>query len=297
MKFAVEIDASFSDGMLDLSKYLTSFVVSSDYIENTMPMWAFSFLMPYTIKKTLQEADFTVSFRVYSIKSTNSESEDPYASNENIIYEDLIYEDEIIEYTKTYSNIKQITDDDTQNTNVIRTIPYTISGLSKGIMEANSSILNGNYRNSNSLNALKASIQDLNRKINIITSGESLVTVYKQIIIPPMNLIPAVKHLIRYYPIYNTSTGIFFSDKNNLHIFTDTAESLKTRIDIEIVNNSQEIQYTFKTLNTPVFETTKKIGDNLLGIDKVIYSHDDIFNLNANQVTDTANIYDKKRIY
>jgi hypothetical protein len=268
--------------------------------------------MPYTIKKILQEGDFTVPFRVYSIKTTNSETDDPYESNENIIYEDLIYEDEIIEYTKTYSNVKQVTDDDTQDPSAMRSIPFTISGLSKGIMEANSSVLNGNYRNSNSLNALKASIQDLDRKINIITSSDNLVTVYNQIIIPPMNLIPAIKHLIGYYPIYNTRTGLFFSDKNNLHIFTDTPSSLKTRIDVEIVDNSQELQYnpedyvlrevsegyyTYKTLNTPVFETTKKVNDNLLGINKVIYSYDDIFNLNTNEVSDSGNIYEKKRIY
>ena len=66
---------------------------------------------------------------------------------------------------------------------------------------------------------------------------------------------------------------MFFSDKNNLHIFTDTSNSLRTRIDVEIVDNSQELQYnpadyvltekspgyyTYKTLNTPVFETVKK---------------------------------------
>ena len=312
MKFVIEISASFSNGMVDLSKYLTTFVVSSDYNNNIMPMWAFSFLMPYSIKKKLQEGDFTVPFRVYSIKTSNSDGDDPYDSNENIIYEDLIYEDEIIEYDKTYSNIKQITDDSTQDTNSISTIPFAISGLSKGIIEANSSILNGNYRNSNSLNALKASIQDLDKKINIITNDENLMTIHKQIIIPPMNLIPSIKHLITYYPIYNTRTGIFFSDKNNLHIFTDTASSLRTRIDVEIVDNSQEIQYnpsdyvltekspryyTYKTLNTPIFETVKKVNDNLFGIDKVIYSYDDIFNLNTREIYDTGNIYDKKRIY
>lgn len=312
MKFVVEINASFSDRIIDLSKYLTTFVVSYDYNNNIMPMWAFSFKMPYSIKKTMQEGDFTLPFRVYSIKSSNSTSDDPYASNDDIIYEDLIYEDEIIEYTKTYSNIKQITDEEGLDQNAITTLPYTISGLSKSIMEINSSILNGNYRNSNSLNALKASIQDLNKKVNIITNGENLVTEYKQIIIPPMNLIPAIKHLITYYPIYNTMTGIFFNDKDNLHLFTDTDKSLKTRIDVEVIDNSQEIEYrpedfvlkkvvdgyyVYKTLTTPVFDSVKKVNDNLLGIDQVIYKYDDIFNATSAQISDNTNIYDKKRIY
>ena len=43
--------------------------------------------MPYAIKKTLQEGDFTVPFSVYSIKSSDSESDDPYPSNDDIIYE------------------------------------------------------------------------------------------------------------------------------------------------------------------------------------------------------------------
>jgi hypothetical protein len=38
MKFVVEINASFSDRMIDLSEYLTTFVVSSDYNNNIMPM-------------------------------------------------------------------------------------------------------------------------------------------------------------------------------------------------------------------------------------------------------------------
>jgi len=312
MKFVVEISASFSDKIIDLSQYLTTFIVSYDYNNNIMPMWAFSFKMPYSIKKTLQEGDFTVPFRVYSIKSSNSTSDDPYSSNDDIVYEDIIYEDEIIEYSKTYSSVKQITDETGTDENAIKTLPYTISGLSKGIMEINSSILNGNYRNSNSLNALKASVQDLNNRINIITNGDNLVTEYKQIVIPPMNLIPAIKHLITYYPIYNTVTGIFFSDRNNLHLFTDTNKSLRTRVDVEIVENSQEIEYKpedfvlqkvlddyymYKTLTTPVFETTKKVNDNLLGIDKIIYRYDEIFNISSGEVIDRNNIYDKKRIY
>lgn len=312
MKFIVEISASFSDRIINLSEYLTTFVVSSNYNSNIMPMWAFSFRMPYAVKKALQEDDFTVPFRVYSIKSSNSTSDEPYSSNDDIIYDELIYEDEIIEYSKTYSNVKQITDEDNNDMNAIKTIPYTISGLSKNIMEMNSSILNGNYRNSNSLNALKASIQDLNNKINIITSSDNLATEYKQIIIPPMNLVPAIKHLLSYYPIYSTMTGIFFNDKNNLHLFTDTIKSLRTRIDIEVVENSQEIQYkpedftlryvndgyyTYKTLNAPVFETVKKVSDNLLGIEKVIYGYDDIFNIRTDNISDRDSVYEKKRIY
>lgn len=312
MKFVVEISASFSDRIIDLSDYLTTFVISYDYNNNIMPMWAFSFKMPYAIKKTLQEGDFTVPFRVYSIKSSDSESNDPYSSNDDIVFEDLMYEDEIIEYSKTYSNVKQVTDEESAVDNGLETISYSISGLSKSIMEINSSILNGNYRDSNSLNALKASIQDLNNKVNIITNGDNLVTEYKQIIIPPMNLIPAIKHLITYYPIYNTLTGIFFNDKNNLHLFTDTSNSLKTRIDVEIIDNSQEIQYkpedfvltqegegyySYKTLNTPVWDTVKKVNDNLLGIDKIVYRYDDIFNVLSGQIADSGNIYNKKRIY
>lgn len=312
MNFVVEIGASFNNQIVDLSKYLTTFVISYDYNNNIMPMWAFSFKMPYNIKKSLQEGDFTVPFKVYSIKSSNVENSDPYMSNEDIVYDSLIYEDEIIEYAKTYSNVKQITDEEGGTENALKTIPYTISGLSKGIMEINSSVLNGNYRNSNSLNALKASIQDLNKKVNIITNGDNLVTEYRQILIPALNLIPAIKHLLSWYPIYNTQTGIFFSDKNNLHIFTDTNKSLKTRVDIEIIDNSQEIQYkpedfvlkqegdgyySYKTMNTPVFETVKKVNDNLLGIEKVIYKHDDIFNIKNGEVVDSTNIYDKKRIY
>jgi hypothetical protein len=268
--------------------------------------------MPYAIKTSLQDGDFTVPFRVYSIKSSNSESDEPYASNDDIIYEDLIYEDEIIEYSKTFSNIKQVTDEEGDIENSIETIPYSISGLSKGITEVNSSILNGNYRDSNSLNALRAAIQDLNTEVNIITNGDNLITEYKQIIIPAMNLVPAIKHLIKYYPIYNTMTGIFFNDKNNLHLFTDTEKSLKTRIDVDIIDNSQEIQYdpadfvlqieaenyySYKTLNTPVFSTTKKPNDNLLGIDKIIYTYDDIFNIRSSEAIDSGNIYNKKRIY
>lgn len=312
MKFVVEISASFSDKIVDLSKYLTTFVVNSDYNNKIMPMWAFSFKMPYSIKNLLQEGDFTLPFRVFSIKSSNSESDDPYASNDDIIYDEVIYEDEIIEYSKTYSNVKQFTDEGSGEGVDMKTIPYTVSGLSKNIMEINSSVLNGNYRNTISLNALKASMQDLNKKITVVTSNDNLATEYKQIIIPPMNLVPAIKHLIRYYPIYSSSTGVFFNDKDTLHIFTDTVTSLKTRVDVDVVDNSQQIQfkpndfiltkknenyYTYKTTNTPVFETIKKVNDNELGINKEIYRYDDMFNIRSGNVNDKSNVYDKKRVY
>lgn len=314
MQFVVEISASFPDRIVDLSPYLTNVVVNFDYRDRIMPMWAFSFLMPYEIKNTLQQEDFTLPFRLYSIKKTSSDNEDPYATDEDIIYDSLIYEDEIIEYSKTQTNVKQITDDIVESgaTNAISTIPFSISGLSKQIMETNSSILNGNYRNTTSLNALQASLQDLNNKINIVVSDENLVTEYQQVLIPPMNLIPAVRHLIRYYPIYNTGTGIFFNNRNELHLFTNTFNSLQNRVDVEIIENSQEVDYdpkeyqlnkvgnnywTYKTNITPPFETVKKVNDNILGIDKVVYSYDDIFKLKDGNVTDRDNIYEKKRIY
>src|SRR5690554_1038598 len=191
MKFVVEISASFKDKIIDLSPYLVSFIISSDYVNNIMPMWAFSFRMPFDVKKLLQEEDFTLPFRVYSVNSINTDADDPYASNDDIVYDEIIYEDEIIEYQKTYSNVKQITDETGGETNAIKTIPYTITGLSKSIMQINSSILNGNYRNTTSTNALYASIQDLNTKLKIVTNDDKLVTEYEQVIIPPMNLIPA----------------------------------------------------------------------------------------------------------
>lgn len=313
MQFVIEIGASFSNRMVNLSKYLVNVVVTSDYKDKIMPMWAFNFQLPYSIKRELQEEDFSLPFRIYSIKKSGIEGNDPYFPDEEVIYDEVIYEDEIIEYTKTHSNIKQYTEDEENvDQNAIQSLPYTISGLSKNIMETNSSILNGNYRNSMSLNALKASIQDLDKKINIITSDANLVREYEQIIIPPMNLIPAIKHILTYYPIYNTYTGIFFNDPNNLHIFTNTFDSLRTRIDVEVLDNSQEIQYnpddfiltqkeenyyTYKTNITPSFETTKKVNDVLLGIEKIIYSYDDIFNLRSGSSVDRNNIYNKKRIY
>lgn len=313
MQFVIEIGASFSNRMVNLSKYLVNVVVTSDYKDKIMPMWAFNFQLPYSIKRELQEEDFSLPFRIYSIKKSGIEGNDPYFPDEEVIYDEVIYEDEIIEYTKTHSNIKQYTEDEENvDQNAIHSLPYTISGLSKNIMETNSSILNGNYRNSMSLNALKASIQDLDKKINIITSDANLVREYEQIIIPPMNLIPAIKHILTYYPIYNTYTGIFFNDPNNLHIFTNTFDSLRTRIDVEVLDNSQEIQYnpddfiltqkeenyyTYKTNITPSFETTKKVNDVLLGIEKIIYSYDDIFNLRSGSSVDRNNIYNKKRIY
>lgn len=314
MQFVVEVSASFPDRIIDLTPYITNVVVNFNYSERIMPMWAFSFLMPYDIKNSLQDEDFTLPFRIFSIKKTSTEDDDPYASDEDIIYDELIYEDEIIEYSKTQTNVKQITDDITEGgtSNEVSTLPFSISGLSKQITEINSSILNGNYRNTTSLNALQASVQDLNNKINIVTNGENLVTEYEQIIIPPMNLIPAIRHLLEYYPIYNTGTGIFFNDKENLHVFTDTIGSLRNRIDVEIIDDSQEVNFdpkeyqlnkkgenywSYKTNVTPPFETVKKINDNMLGIDKVIYSYDDIFKLRDGNVNDDGNIYEKKRIY
>lgn len=311
MKYVIEISASFNNKIIDLTDYIASIVIHSDYVENIMPMWAFSFNMPYEIKKQLQEEDFTLPFRIYSILASGEEGSDPYSKNEDIIYNELIYEDEIIEYEKSRTNTKTITDEEQEN-NTIKTDLFTVTGLSKAITEINSSVLNGNYRNTSSVNAIKAAVQDLSNRINIITSENVLTKEYNQVIIPPMNLIPAIRHIIRNYPLYTSTTGIFFTDKQNLHIFTDTFDTLTTRIDIEIIESSQEIgydpndfilkkiedgYYTYKTQNTPPYTNIKKVSDNLLGIEKIIYSYDELFDTRTGSVQDDTNIYEKKRIY
>ena len=204
MKFVVDIHASFSDKIVDLSDYLVGIAVNYDYKDKIMPMWAFTFKMPEVIKQELQSRDFTIPFNIWSIKNISYEIDDPYASNEDIIYDELIYEDEIIEYNKTFSNFKIITDNEDED-HSLNIATFSLSGLSKKIMEINSSVLNGNYRNTTSIKALNASMEDINNKINIVTSEDTLNTVYEQIIIPPMNIIPSIRHLISYYPIYNSN--------------------------------------------------------------------------------------------
>ena len=64
-----------------------------------------------------------------------------------------------------------------------------------------------------------------------------------------------------------------------------------------VLKQESEGYYSYKTLNSPVFETVKKINDNLLGIDKIVYGYDDIFNVRTNEIKDIDNVYNKKRIY
>jgi hypothetical protein len=273
----------------DISRYVSEINIRKNFLAQSFPLVVINMITTQEYRDIMRDNDVSVRLQVSKYTDINQEAEQDNAS---ITVEEIVLDTVVRSYKKPYESTAARTEEDNENNNnqkdSIQLIPFQIVGIPEELVRKNRAIINEVYED--------AKIDDI--LVNILSSVEDgpifmdpsdNIEKERSLMIPPSNVIPAIKYIQEVHGIYNTGMSLFFDfDGTYLtKIFADTRQYTNTLevISVPANDNNMDIKYTTPQhdengnvrlyLNTPPpFVSLEKISMDSLGQTTVFNSYD-----------------------
>jgi hypothetical protein len=273
----------------DISRYISDINIRKDFVNQSFPLVVINMITTEEYRDIMRDNDVSVRLRVNKYTDINQEGEQDETS---ITIEDVVFDTVVRSYKKPFSATATRTEDDNENNNnrkdSIQLIPFQIVGIPEELVKKNRTIINEVYED--------AKIDDI--LVNILSSVEDgpifmdpsdNIEKEKSLMIPPSNVIPAIKYIQEVHGIYNSGMSLFFDfDGTYLSkIFADTRQYQNTLeiISVPANENNMDIKYTtpqhdengnvrLYLVTPPPFVSLDKISMDALGQTTVFNSYD-----------------------
>ena len=203
-----------NDEPLEIEEYINAIRVDKQFFEASFPVYSFDMNVTGDIFKTIQDNDtfFNLKVSIRNVIYDEEEEERTLIDNILIPYEKPL---DLINYDNPEDELGQ---EETENTSIPR-YPLTIHLLSKNDYDKNKSIVNEVMSN---IRPKEALLYIIGKAFNDSTKELFVEPVdnnerYKNIIIPPMNLVPAVNYIQKTYGVYDTGIKLFI-DGGNMYL-------------------------------------------------------------------------------
>ena len=320
-KFVLEsnlLDLETGDSV-DISKYLIAINVKEAYFENAFPLFVLEISCPEEIKDRIRDNDFQVSLRCYKYDYDSGTNQETEEDDNEIAMNEVVFDTVLKVYSKPYISSEMTqTNDDAQTSDQVEektSIPMFNCQLSTIPLEQikiNEMILNQVF-----VDAIPADVV-----VNLV--GDTCGTDFymeipdnlksePEVIIPPMNLIPAIKQIQEVYGIYNYGIAAYFGVKeayifsplkpkeNPNNYFNISIEPTADTNDmgkyssVHVDDQSMDCQFYLKA--APSFSSSKKIDSDSLGVTTVFNSYDNNFDLITRIVENESNDDTNKKRY
>lgn len=282
---------SFSDS-------LTSFRAKCDYVSNVYPLVVLTFAMTDAQINMMSQGDYDFGVTIRRAANLNVQGEDDISSSD-LTYDKTVLEDTFRPFAKPSvekikSSDSSATDGDDSAVLNQQKSSYTVRCVSVSMLKANEGIANAVYHDCTLSDAM----------VNVISSkfeGNAYIQeidvkdIQSNILIPPLNLVPALRFLQGQYSIYSNGINMFF-DGGKLFVYD--IENLSRDSDnlfgINVVNATQNtdgslyqyFQVDDSTEETDIYlKNTPAIGNgddlygNDIGTEAMMGSFDEGYNL------------------
>jgi hypothetical protein len=301
-----------NDTIIDISSFIRSVNIKKEFISNSFPLFVIDIMTTQQIRDIMRDNDISINLKIDKYSDSDSElSED---SNEIPIIEERIVDTNIRIYNKPYMSSSNYKEEDDENSDgmsdVMRVFPYQLSGIPDELVAKNDKIVNEVYDNAKINDVLVHLISQVeDNEIYIDNSDNS--ERFRSLLIPPLNIIPALRYLQNIYGVYNSSLGIFF-DLNKTYVYkifnkdrqnTNTVEIITipandisddNKLLTPMVDENNNIRIHLK--NTPDFTSFTKINNDVIGKKTVFNSYDYNFDV-IKRIIDNAEVEGNKTRY
>ena len=314
-KFLVEatlIDHT-NDQVIDISSFINSINVKKNYITNSFPLFVINLMTTEQVRDIMRDNEISVNIKVD--KYSDSDSETSEDTDEIPIIEERIIDTTIRIYDKPYASTSSFKEEDDENADsqsqVMQVVPYQLSGIPEELIRKNEKVLNDVYESAKINDVLVHLLSSVETNEIYIDNSDNSDR-YASLLVPPLNIIPAVRYIQETYGIYKSSLGIFFDldkaylyklfNKNRLH--ERTIEVITTPINDEandnkfltpLVDENNNVRIHLK--NTPDFQSFSKISDDVIGKTTVFNSYDYNFDVVRRVYNNPEVNSDKVRYY
>jgi hypothetical protein len=296
-KFLVEatlIDRT-NDQTIDISSFIHSINVKKNYVTNSFPLFVINIMTTEQVRNIMRDNEISINLKVD--KYSDSDSETSEDSDEIPVIEERIINTTIRIYEKPFVSTNTFKEEDDEESDsfsdVIQTVPYQLTGIPEELIKKNDKIINEVYHDIKINNALVNILSKVEKNEIYIDNSDNKRR-YDSLLVPPLNLIPAIKHIQSNFGIYASPIGIFF-DMNKTYLYKLFNKNRENSTTVEIitvksndigddnkfitplVDENRNVRVYLK--NTPDFESFTKINDDILGRTTVINSYDYNFDL------------------
>ena len=278
----------------NISTYIKNISVKKNYIENSLPLFVIDLFLPNDVREKMRDNDIFINLDVSKYSDIDSEqteeTETPFITGN-------VFNVLIKPYTKPNTDNSLKSEDDEGNGekgNNFKLFPFQIAGVPENLVKKNNLIINEVYQESLMDDIL----------VNILSQAESGKIFIdpsdnkereESLLVPPLNIITAVKYLHEYYGIYNSKLGLFF-DYNGTYCFKHFNEMRTYTNSFEIIVDDvadidDDIKYTAIHVDeqdenlrlfvkrAPSMVDRREIVMDTIGETSVFSSYDNNFNL------------------
>ena len=291
-KFLVEATIlNTADGSaINVSNFIKEINVRKDFVENSFPLFVVNFMTTERVRDIMRDNDVNLSLKVSKYTETDLEVTEESA---NPTIEAVIVDTVIRSYKKPYETTSSKTEEgeeaaDSQS-DTVQLIPFQIIGIPEELISKNATIVNEVFEN--------ARMDDVLVSIMSATNGSSRVYIdpseneerEESLIVPPMNVVPAVKYLQDVYGVYRGGINVFLDLGRSLVYKVFNTNRTPGNTFEAIVVPTEDVNNTFKFMTpqidenenvrvflrtTPPFMSNTKIRDDASGQTAVFSSYD-----------------------
>lgn len=290
-KFLIEVTLidHTNDNVIDISEHINAIHVKKDYVNNSFPLFVFDIMTTEQIRNIMRDNEISVNLKVDKYSDINTELE--IDDDEFPVIQDRIINTTIRVYDKPYasSNIYREEDSKDSPVEVIKAVPYQLTGIPSELIVKNDKVLNDVYEDVQVIDVIVNLVSQIEKNEIFLDSSDNKER-YKSLMIPPLNIIPAIHYIQNMYGLYASPLGIFF-DLNKTYIYkmlnekrdksTRLVEIITTPLtDINedskfttpLIDSDENIRLHYK--NTPGFVSNSDIRNDDIGRTTVFNSYD-----------------------
>jgi hypothetical protein len=294
-KFLVEATAfnTVSGESRDMSEHIQNINVKKDFVDASLPLVVVNIMTTQEYRDFMRDNDISLRLKVSKYSNVNEENEQDV---ESITIEDIVFDSIIKPYQKPFLSTSSKTEEDNEDINnqgdSVKVFPYQLVGIPESLVQKNKTVVNQIYSNAK-IDEVLVNILSTVEKNKIFMDPSDNVDREENLIIPPMNIIPAIKYIQEVYGIYNSGISIFF-DFDATYITKLFANSREYQNTLEVLSvsgndNTTNISYISNMIDennnvrlnlevAPAFVSNQIINEDSVGQTTVFNSYDYNFN-------------------
>jgi len=289
-KFTVEATVlNLTSGeSFNASTYITDINVRKDFIGTSFPLVVINMMTTDEYRNIMRDNDISIRLKVNKYTDVNTENTQDI---EEIVIEDIVLDTVIRSYKKPYTTGNFKTEDDNEEENniadTVKLIPFQIVGIPEDLIQKNTLVINEIYENAR-MDDILVNILSKVESNRIFMDPSDNFDREEALIIPPMNIVPAIRYLQEVYGIYNAGISLFFDFEgtyliktfaeqreylNSLEILSVPINDATTGIEYTSTQYDEENNMRLYLQTPPPFVETNKISMDLLGQTTVFNSY------------------------
>lgn len=285
----------------DVSSGVKAVNVKRDYMENSFPLFVIDFKITEDVRDAMRDDDITVSLKIYEYNANTQEDNDDNEDSSDIVSENVYLDTIILPYIKPYEYTNTYEEEDTSNTasetqsSSLPYFNYEVIGIPETLITKNKSVVNAIYEKAN-MDSIVINLLTPIANNTIYMDASDNKTRLDSLLVPPMNIIPALRWLDSSYGIYTGPMNIFF-DFNKTYVYEVLHDRSQSYTNVMEINTESLTDLNDDTkLLTPQYDSTNgnirlilKVAPSYVNRNKIVYdtlgetsifnSYDDNFDL------------------